>query len=247
MLLPVVAAHASAAAAATGVAYYVDAAGGSDTNHGTGAAAPWKSLAKVNATTFHAGDQILLKAGQVWSGQLWPKGSGVAGSPIVLSSYGSGARPRIDGASRVTSTVKLNDQQYWEIRNLEITNTAPAPGTPRANLNDLHTTHTPADTGQTLNYLHVDGVYVHDVSGLVNWIGGSTADNEPGVNFQTGWDNSKKTGGIVFDTTVPDIASPGSSPTILHDLLVQNSTISDTSFAGIVVKQYTGDASGAVA
>src|SRR3954469_9904978 len=130
--------HAEVAAAAT---FYVDATAGNDANAGTSSAAPWKSLAKVNATTFHAGDQVLLKAGQVWSGQLWPKGSGAAGSPIVLSSYGSGARPRIDGASRVTSTVKLNDQQYWEIRNLEVTNTAPASGTPGANLKDLRGIH----------------------------------------------------------------------------------------------------------
>jgi Right handed beta helix region len=242
-----VAHEATAAAAATGVTYYVDAAAGNDSNSGSSSAAAWKSLAKINATTFHPGDQVLLKAGQVWSGQLWPKGSGAAGSPIVLSSYGSGARPRIDGAARVTSTVKLNDQQYWEIRNLEVTNTAPATGTPGANLKDLRGIHISGDNGQTLNYLHVDGVFVHDVSGVVNWIGGSTADNAPGITFQTGWDGSKKTGGIVFDTTVPDVASPGTSPTILNDLLVQNSTISDTSFAGIVVKQYSGDAAGATA
>jgi hypothetical protein len=235
----------SAQAAVTGVTYYLDATAGSDANAGTSTAAPWKSLAKANATTFHAGDQILLKAGQVWSGQLWPKGSGASGSPIVLSSYGSGARPRVDGASRVTSTVKLHNQQYWEIRNLEITNTAPASSTPGANLKDLRGIHVDGDNGTTLNDIHIDGVYVHGVSGQVNWIGGDTAGNAPGITFQTGWDNSKKTGGIVFDTTVPAIASPGTSPTILNDLLVQNSTISDTSFAGIVVKQYSGDAAGA--
>ncbi|WP_211268689.1 right-handed parallel beta-helix repeat-containing protein [Actinoplanes subtropicus] len=232
---------------AAAVTFYVDATGGNDANAGTSSAAPWKSLAKVNATTFHAGDQILLKAGQVWSGQLWPKGSGATGSPIVLGAYGSGARPRIDGASRVTSTVKLHNQQYWEIRGLEITNIAPATGTPGANLKDLRGIHIDGDNGQTLNHLYVDGVYVHDVSGQVNWIGGDTTGNAPGVTFQTGWDRSKKTGGIVFDTTVPDIAAPGTAPTILNDLLVQNSTISDTSFAGIVVKQYSGDAPGATA
>jgi hypothetical protein len=242
-----VVAHGSAHAAVTGVTYYLDATGGSDSNTGDSTTAAWKSLAKVNATTFHAGDQILLRAGQVWSGQLWPKGSGASGSPIVLSSYGTGVRPRVDGAGRVTSTVKLNDQQYWEIRNLEITNTTAATGTPGANLKDLRGIHISGDNGTTLNYLHVDGVYVHDVSGQVNWIGGSTSNNAPGVTFVTGWDNSKKTGGIVFDTTVTNIASPGSAPTILNDLLVQNSTISDTSFAGIVVKQYSGDASGATA
>jgi parallel beta-helix repeat protein len=238
---------ASEASAAAGTLYYLDAAGGSDANPGTSSATPWKSLAKVNATTFQAGDQILLKAGQAWSGQLWPKGSGASGSPIVLGTYGSGARPRIDGASRVTSTVKLHNQQYWEIRGIEVTNIAPATGTPGANLKDLRGIHISGDNGQTLNHLYVDGVYVHDVSGQVNWIGGDTAGNAPGVTFKTGWDNSKKTGGIVFDTTVANVASPGSSPTILNDLLVQNSTISDTSFAGIVVKQYSGDATGATA
>ena len=242
-----VALSGSPAFGAAGVTYYVDATVGSDANPGTSTTGPWKSLAKVNATTFQPGDQILLKAGRVWSGLLWPKGSGTSAAPITLASYGTGARPRIDGASRVTTVVKLHNQQYWDIRGLEVTNTAPATGTPGANLQDLRGIHISGDNGQTLNHLHIDGVYVHDVTGLVNWIGGSTADNAPGVTFQTGWDNSKKTGGIVFDTTVTDIAAPGSSPTILNDLLVQNSTISDTSFAGIVVKQYTGDATGATA
>ena len=242
-----VAARGYASAAVTGVTYYLDATAGNDANAGTSEAAPWKSLGKLTVTTFHAGDQILLKAGQVWTGYVWPKGSGEAGSPIVLSSYGTGARPRINGAGAVGSTVKLHNQQYWEIRNIEVTNAAPATGTAGANLKDLRGIHVDGDNGTTLNHLYVDGVYVHDVTGVVNWIGGDTADNATGVTFQTGWDNSKKTGGIVFDTTVTSITAPGSSPTILNDLLVQNSQISDTSFAGIVVKQYSGDATGATA
>lgn len=233
-----------AAEAATGVTYYVDATAGNDANAGTSTSAPWKSLGKLTVTTFQAGDQILLKAGQVWTGYVWPKGSGTAGSPIVLSSYGTGARPRINGAGAVGSTVKIHNQSYWEIKNIEVTNTA---GTAASNLKDLRGIHFSGDNGTTLNYLHVDNVYVHDVTGVVNWIGGDTADNATGVTFQTGWDKSKATGGIVFDTTVTNVASPGSSPTILNDLSVQNSQISDTSFAGIVVKQYTGDASGATA
>src|SRR2546421_92453 len=41
---------------------------------------PWKTLDKVNATTFHPGDKILLRSSSLWKGQLWPKGSGVEGS-----------------------------------------------------------------------------------------------------------------------------------------------------------------------
>jgi hypothetical protein len=40
--------------------YYVSRKGGSDTNSGTSAVAPWKTLAKVSSVTFKPGDKILL-------------------------------------------------------------------------------------------------------------------------------------------------------------------------------------------
>lgn len=232
---------------AANTTYYVDSVSGVDTNTGLDESRPWKSLSKVNATTFGAGDRILLKAGSTWTGQLWPKGSGAAGSPIVIDSYGSGAKPRINGAGTVADAVRLFNQEYWTIRNLEVTNTAPPTGTPGANLGDFRGIHVSGNNSRTLNGFVIDAVNVHDVSGQVNWIGGDTADNKPGITFQTGWDASKKTGGIVFDTTVPNIAAPPSTPTILNDVTIQNSRISNTSFAGIVVKQYSGTSPGAVA
>jgi hypothetical protein len=81
-----------------GVDYYVDYTGGYDGNSGTSTTAPWKTLAKVSATTFSPGDRILLKAGETWQNeQLWPKGSGAAGQPIVIDVYGdnSAGRPYI--------------------------------------------------------------------------------------------------------------------------------------------------------
>ncbi|MEO3927763.1 carboxypeptidase regulatory-like domain-containing protein [Micromonosporaceae bacterium B7E4] len=227
----------AAAAAATGVTYYVSAAG-DDTASGRDEAHAWRSLAKVNQTTFQPADRILLRAGDRWQGQLWAKGSGAAGSPITIDRYGTGAKPRIDGAGTVGDAVRLFNQEYWTIRNLEVTN---ATGTAGEDLRDLRGIHVSGDNSQTLDGFVIDGVDVHDVSGEVNWIGGSVEDNAPGIRFQTGWDGSKKTGGIVFDTTVPDITAPPANPTILNDVLIQNSTIANTSFAGIVVKQYTGD------
>jgi hypothetical protein len=232
---------------AAGTVFYVDAAAGNDASAGTSEAAPWKSLGKVNATTFQAGDRVLLRAGQRWTGQLWPKGSGTAAAPATIDSYGSGAKPRIDGAGQVADAVRLFNQEHWTIRNLEVTNTVPATGTPGANLRDLRGIHVGGDNGQTLDGFVVDAVNVHDVTGEVNWIGGSTADNAPGVRFQTGWDASKRTGGIVFDATVPDVAAPPGAPTILNGITVSNSVVSNTSFGGIVVKQYTGDGTGATA
>ncbi|WP_188189989.1 carboxypeptidase regulatory-like domain-containing protein [Nonomuraea sp. SYSU D8015] len=234
-------AQPASASAQAGRTYYVDAAAGDDAASGLDEAHAWKSLAKVNATTFAPGDRILLRAGQRWAGQLWPKGSGESGAPITVDRYGEGGKPRIDGAGQVADAVRLFNQEHWTIRNLEVTNEVPVTGTPGENLRDLRGIHVSGDNSQTLDGFVIDGVDVHDVTGQVNWIGGSVENNAPGVRFQTGWDGSKKTGGIVFDTTVPDVRNPPDRATVLNDVVIQNSTVRNTSFAGIVVKQYTGD------
>lgn len=62
--------------AITGISYYVDSVNGNDDNDGTSEAKAWKSLEKVNATTFKPGDELRFKRGCSWSGLLSPKGSG---------------------------------------------------------------------------------------------------------------------------------------------------------------------------
>ncbi|MFC7041221.1 right-handed parallel beta-helix repeat-containing protein, partial [Nonomuraea rubra] len=236
-----------AMAAQAGTTYYVDAAAGDDSASGQDEAHAWRSLAKVSATTFQPGDRILLRAGQRWSGeQLWPKGSGESGAPITIDRYGEGARPRIDAAGQAADAVRLFNQEFWTLKNLEVTNEVPATGTPGENLRDLRGIHVSGDDGRTLDGFVIDGVAVHDVTGEVNWIGGSSENDEPGVHFGTGWDGSKRTGGIVFDTTVPDVQAPPGQATVLNDVVIQNSTVANTSFAGIVFKQYTGDGESAV-
>src|ERR1035441_5104561 len=76
----------------------VESATGNDANSGTANNSAWQSLSKINATTFSAGDFILLKRGGNWTGTLNPKGSGTSGNPIILSSYGTTvALPLING------------------------------------------------------------------------------------------------------------------------------------------------------
>jgi hypothetical protein len=70
--------------------YYLDATGGDDGNSGTSPSTPWRSLQKANATTFQPGDALLLRAGAVWNGQLWPKGSGTSAARIRIDRYGDG-------------------------------------------------------------------------------------------------------------------------------------------------------------
>jgi hypothetical protein len=116
----------SAVLAAT---YYVDAAGGNDSRDGLSEATAWATLEKVNARTYQPGDRILLKRGSVWnSARLAAPGSGALGAPIVVSAYGSGALPVINGTGAHTSTVYLQNQQYWEVENLEVTNLHPTNG-----------------------------------------------------------------------------------------------------------------------
>ena len=69
---------AAFARAASGTTYYVDP-DGNDDNSGTSPTSAWKTLAKVDSTTFRPGDQILFKSGGSWIGTLQPKGSGSAG------------------------------------------------------------------------------------------------------------------------------------------------------------------------
>lgn len=84
------------------VTYYVSNSG-SDTNNGTSASTPWKTLSKVNAATFAPGDQILFQRGSSFYGTLTPNYSGTSGNPITYGAYGTGANPVITGFTTITS------------------------------------------------------------------------------------------------------------------------------------------------
>lgn len=114
---------AAAPAQAAGTTYYVDAGAGSDTNAGTSAALPWKSLDKVTASSFAPGDSILLKGGAAWTGSVTITSSGNATAPITLGSYGTG-KPRINGNAAVTNAVTVRNARYVTVENLEVTNSA---------------------------------------------------------------------------------------------------------------------------
>ena len=103
--------------------YYIDDVSGSDSAAGTSEQAAWKTLEKVNGTIFQPGDKICFKAGGTWTGMLQPQGSGIAGAPIVLDMYGTGNKPLIQG-NGAEAAIKLDSQEYWTVRNFEVTNEA---------------------------------------------------------------------------------------------------------------------------
>ena len=81
-----------------GRVYYVDNQNGLDENTGILENAAWQTLSKVSRTTFQAGDTVKMKCGSSWTGQsLTINGTGAETSPILFTSYGDGAAPRLGG------------------------------------------------------------------------------------------------------------------------------------------------------
>ncbi|HAT11915.1 MAG TPA: hypothetical protein DCS97_15305, partial [Planctomycetes bacterium] len=77
--------------AVVGAADYYVSSSGNDANAGTSTSAPWKTVGKVNGTTFYSGDTVSFLGGDVFTdAALIPKSSGTAVTPIVFGSYGTG-------------------------------------------------------------------------------------------------------------------------------------------------------------
>jgi hypothetical protein len=75
---------------------------GNDANDGRSPEKAWKTVAKVNATAFAPGDQILFARGGEWRESLKASSSGARGKPIVFAAYGTGAKPKFWGSDVVT-------------------------------------------------------------------------------------------------------------------------------------------------
>jgi len=146
-------------ATSNAVTYYFDSVSGDDGNRGATASTAWKTLGKLNATVFSPGDTILFKSGSVWIGQLGPRGSGAERHPIIIDKYGGDAKPVINGAGRSEDAVLLKNQEYWEISNLEITNTGETPG-PRRGV------HLVAENFGDVHHIYLHGLTIHDVNGV---------------------------------------------------------------------------------
>lgn len=97
---------------AIGTTYYVSSTG-SDLNNGTSTSTPWQTLDKVNNTTFTAGDKILFKAGDTFTGTIIPTASGTSSNSITYGMYGTGAKPVITGFASVSGWTSLGGNK-WE-------------------------------------------------------------------------------------------------------------------------------------
>ncbi len=171
--------------------FYVDSVNGKDTASGTTEQEAWKSLKKIReAESFVPGDQILLKRGSVFrEEQLTFSGMGQEGKPIVVSAYGEGALPRLEGNGKLENVIALSNQEHIHIDQLEITNLDARYHKDFA-LNQSNNKETPlrainvsiSDFG-TASGIEIKDCYIHDINGNINlkWNGGIFFDVKAGT------------------------------------------------------------------
>jgi len=138
---------------------YVDSEHGDDGNDGVSPERPWQSLEKINSETFGPGDRILFKAGSRFSGQLKPQGSGSEKEPIRIAMYGTGDRPLIAAGGQFGEALLLENQDYWEVSDLELTNNGPTRELFRNGIRIRVWNY------ETMRHIHLRNLSVHDVNG----------------------------------------------------------------------------------
>ena len=131
--------------------HYLDCNGGSDTADSLTPRTAWRTVAKAGSITFQPGESLLLKRGSRCEGMLWPKGSGNENASIHLGAYGQGALPIIVGGPE-SAGLRLSNQQYWEIENLEVVGGSP------------YGIHIGGSVPQ-MRHFRIKNVVVHDVTG----------------------------------------------------------------------------------
>jgi len=118
---------ALAALGVQGATYYVDSAGGSDSNDGLSPERAWASVGRVNRTKLVGGDSVLFKRGGLWREALAGQ-SGEEGKPILFSSYGEGALPLIQPSKPVSDPALWEEVSpgLWRTKKATWKGTAPA-------------------------------------------------------------------------------------------------------------------------
>ncbi len=218
--------------------YYVDAINGDDKNNGRSKNTPWKTLYNVNIRTYKPGDSILLKSGSTWESRLVLKGSGKEGSPIVLSSYGEGAKPHIMGNGKVNQVILLDNVDFWKINNIEISNKTTVIGNRTGILIQA------LQPGEKKHF-HITNNYIHDImgdysfemkgknTGGIGIIGGpdTKIDNILIENNEIGNINRV---GIFTNLTDAKKATRGNRP--ITNLIIRNNKIHHCAGDGVIVR-----------
>jgi hypothetical protein len=87
--------------------YFVNSLSGNDANAGTDRKLPWKTLVKVNASSFQPGDTVYFERGSSWDTGLEIKDSGMQGKPLVFQAIGDGSKPTVSKVGTLTKAINI--------------------------------------------------------------------------------------------------------------------------------------------
>lgn len=200
--------------------YYVDSTLGLDTNEGNSSFSAWKSLSKVNMSSFSAGDSILFVYGGIWSEQLLINCQGSKESPIYYGAYGDriNPNPTINGGGMTDAPILINSSGFLVIKGFKVTNFDGA---------DVH------DGAEAQRY----GIRIGN--NMVDQIQISILENE--VCFIEGFSNHPKVGsprGTILDPAENNQYGNGAicvNSRYINGLTIQGNYIHDCTCTGILV------------
>ena len=84
--------------------YYVKNSG-NDSNTGLSDSQAWKTISKINSSSFNPGDTVFLECGSVWRETLTIPSSGSSSLYIVFTKYGNGNNPKLLGSEKALSFI----------------------------------------------------------------------------------------------------------------------------------------------
>lgn len=142
--------------------YYVDAATGSDQNTGTSESAAWKTLARASQQKLNAGDQLLLRRGQTFEGELEITGKGSEDKRIEVGCYGTGGNPVIKGYDQSRYAIRILNSDYLTLSGFEIVNTGKERMAGRTGVKVECTNY------GVSHDIRITDLYIHDVNGSLS-------------------------------------------------------------------------------
>jgi parallel beta-helix repeat protein len=187
--------------------YYVSSTG-NDANSGLTTALPWKTLAKVNATSFKASDKILFKSGDTWYGTIIPKYSATTNA-ITYGKYGTGANPIITGFTTLTGWINEGNGIYSKVITAKSqTNMVLIDGKQYA------MGRTP-NKGSWLTYESFStnvSITDNQLTGIPNWTGAEACI------YKNGWEinRCKITNHVITTITYTDLSASNNTPILAH-------------------------------
>ncbi len=192
------------------ITYYVSTSG-ADSNAGTSASTPWKSISKVNNTqSFSPGDSILFKRGDTFTEKLIIRSSGNAENNIVFGAYGKGVKPIIDVKKSASAAITCF-QSYITFQDLILKNS----------------------TGNALGIAHNEGANNMRIYRLEIFNSGNN-----GIGFSKGGNNIHIDSCRIINSTNNGIFLSGSPDNKLSHVVVENTFVSGvTTNDGITIHE----------